>query len=90
MMHQSIALALIALPLISACSSTPATPPPHVMVVQQPCPAALPENRPPQVVTKLSNLDPSNPGAVVKTYAKALTEYRARAVALEALLETCK
>lgn len=62
----------------------------HVMLIQQPCPAAADEHRPPVPPQRLKNLDPTQPGLVAKAFALSITEHRARADALEKLLNACK
>ncbi len=90
-MHQ-VSAGLILLVLLSGCASraidSVATQ--HVMVIQQPCPAAAPDHRPPHPQQRLRDLDPAQPGAIVKAVALSLTEHRARADALEKLLDACK
>lgn len=90
-MHQITAVALTALTLTGCASTaTDSVATPHVMVIQKPCPTAADEHRPPPPPARLRDLNPNSPGAVAKAVALALTEHRARADALEKLLDACK
>lgn len=90
-MHQALSAALVALSLSGCAFNAPeSVATPHVMVVQQPCPTAAAEHRPPLPPQRLRNLDPASPGAVAKAFSLSITEHRARADALESLLDACK